>query len=594
MGALDDLIQRAGGAAGAPAGAGGGGGRLQQLIAQAQQSEQEPDEPDADADERGRSVPFVEPDPNIPPQPMPQEQPWYANLLAPFSGALPGGAITHASQNPGLNAGVQGLAHGLTAGVDQNIPGYGDFARQERQGAAAESPRAYRAGDVAGAVLSPLNFGRGYQGAVGNAAVQGAARSFSDANPDIPFSDRAEAAAHAGADSAGAAAVIGAGAQLAGSGASVAARGAGWLADKARAAIFGNAAAFNRIAENQGLERMQQIGQLPEQLGVTNRIVPQDAATYADRLIGSGRQITGRAGEAGAQVRDAITEAETNQLAPGFVDKPALIAQLQARQTAAANSGAGDAAAEAGAYGAVAQGMGNRTINTPSDLWRTKSFYDQRAYPDAVGGSPESFMGQAHQAAGNAARGQLRSIMSHALPETEQAYVQGSKDYGAAVTLGQLARQKAAQQDASFSKGNFISRYAPDAVANVATLGRDALSGVSGTIRGMADQVGALVGARGNGVPSGGNASSSMQSWLANKGVHVDNITEQSRGNQLGTAAIELLHTDPSALGQYQQQFAEAAQNGPEAVNALIVKLEEDQAFRTGPMQLLQQRTGGN
>jgi hypothetical protein len=83
-----------------------------------------------------------------------------------------------------------------------------------------------------------------------------------------------------------------------------------------------------------------------------------------------------------------------------------------------------------------------------------------------------------------------------------------------------------------------------------------------------------------------------LQGWLGQKGVRVDTVTQQSRGNMLGPAASDLLKTEPQALGQWQGQFAQAANEGPEALNALIIKLESDPQFRAGPLARLQQMTG--
>lgn len=69
--------------------------------------------------------------------------------------------------------------------------------------------------------------------------------------------------------------------------------------------------------------------------------------------------------------------------------------------------------------------------------------------------------------------------------------------------------------------------------------------------------------------------------------------TNQGRGNLLGDAAVSMLHTDPSKLGEYQGQFAKAYSNQDlGAMNALITKLsQKDPKFRTTTLVELQKLT---
>jgi hypothetical protein len=125
---------------------------------------------------------------------------------------------------------------------------------------------------------------------------------------------------------------------------------------------------------------------------------------------------------------------------------------------------------------------------------------------------------------------------------------------------------------------------------------------LSGAERGIASGFdagaqGSAVAARGAGFvagqqPENHEQNAAVTSWLGQKGVRVDTVTQQSRGNMLGPAAADLLKTEPQALGQWQGQFAQAANEGPEALNALIIKLESDPQFRAGPLARLQQMTG--
>lgn len=85
----------------------------------------------------------------------------------------------------------------------------------------------------------------------------------------------------------------------------------------------------------------------------------------------------------------------------------------------------------------------------------------------------------------------------------------------------------------------------------------------------------------------------SVKDWFATKGISMDMVPQQGRGNQLAAAAQQLLETEPQVFGQYQQQIQEAAQKGPEALNSLIGQLEGETPFRTGPMLRLQHMSAG-
>lgn len=135
--------------------------------------------------------------------------------------------------------------------------------------------------------------------------------------------------------------------------------------------------------------------------------------------------------------------------------------------------------------------------------------------------------------------------------------------------------------------------------------GYSALAGGLRGAQGMAQGVEGVVGAnsealtgiaqRGGGALGAAAAQNpSISGWLQSKGVSLENVPQQSRGNQLGDAAQRLLQTEPQALGQYQQQFQQAAQQGTTALNQLIIKLEREPDFRTGPMLRLQHMTGEN
>ena len=96
------------------------------------------------------------------------------------------------------------------------------------------------------------------------------------------------------------------------------------------------------------------------------------------------------------------------------------------------------------------------------------------------------------------------------------------------------------------------------------------------------------------GAPLGAAAAqpdSSVQQWLAEKGVRLDNVSQQTRGNRSTDAAMQLFEQDPQVFGAWQPDFADAMQRGPRAVRQLINRLEQDPAFRMGPYRQIQQMT---
>lgn len=577
MGALDDLIAQASGGS-------GGGSTLDDLIAQASQ------QPDP-ADERGRSTTGGEVDPAIPPQPMPQEGHWYDDLLAPFSGALPGGALSHAANNPGLNAATQGVAHGLTAGVDQNIPGYGDYARQERAQALADNSAAFRTGDALGSAMNPANLTGSLARNVGGAAIQGAARTYSDADQNMPIAQRALLAVGGGA-AAGALTL----------GAAGAARGLGWIgskvaqgaqtvADRARNIGWGTpSGALEEFGAQRGLspnDALRTFVSEGEQIAPPNAVLPKGPGGYQPQFA-AGQQ------RAGQQVGQSMADAQAEGIAQ--MDPNAQGTLLRRLDAEANNAMTAGVDREPYANALVRQGQAVQrgpAFNTPQDLRAAKTRFGDSAY----GSSPEVGEAASKQAADFArgtVRDQLNDYMGQASPEIAQAFDQSNKAYGVASTLN----------DATTSRANAINTGAGGGIGGHGFVGRmmnmipggslipDAAANAGRGVQNVAAVFGA--GARGAADAAGPAANSGISGWLQSKGVSLENVPQQSRGNQLGDAAQQLLQTEPQALGQYQQQFQQAAQQGTSALNQLIIKLEREPDFRTGPMLRLQHMTGEN
>lgn len=576
MGALDDLIAQD---------QGGGSSRLDDLIAQ-----------DAAQNARGGNTTGGEADPAIPPQPD-FESHWYDDLLAPISGALPGGALSHAANNPGLNAGVQGFAHGMTAGADQNIPAYGDFVRGERQDAQQAAPGPYRAGDALGSLMSPANLTGGVARQMGGAAIQGATRSFSDANPDRSVGDRAGEAGLAGLASAGVAGAVSGGAKLVGAGASAISSGARSVADRARNMGWGTPKdALEEFASQRGLapnDALRTFVGEGEKIAPPNAITPRSPGSYQPQFA-AGQQ------DAGQRIGQSIADAQAEGVASMDPNaRSTLLRRFDTERDAAMTSGV-NREAYANALGkeseAVMRGPG---FSTPQDLRQAKTAFGQNAY----GSDPsigEAASAQAADFGRSTVRDQLNDYMGQASPEIGQAFNQANRDYGVSSTLANAtgARANAINTGAGGGIGTGLvgqlgkmipgGSLIPDAAANAGRAVQGATGAVGDAATGFGDNapIGAMAGQQ------MGDKSAALRDWFQQKGVRIEDVPQQSRGNLLGNAAQQLLQTDPQSLGQWQQEIADAAGKGQEALNAVIVKLETDPQFRTGPMLKMQALTG--
>lgn len=568
-----------------------------------------------------------EPDPSLqpapdahPPAPIMSDNnpPWYTRALQTAQDA------------------TSGLTHGLTMHNDANLydlvsRGAGDQVRARNAEAASRSPYAYGIADTVGGFLPGLVGGAALRagsameavgGAIGQGTVQGALQGFGDSSPDAPPGERALAAvksANAGGTSAGITAGMLTGVDVAG-------EGLGNAATRARSAAIGATGQdLRKLSADRGLDfATDQLGRLPEQMGVTNRIVPQSAADYARRLGGNNGE-GAMIGDAGARVGQSLRDAE-QQGVGSIIDPQAMDAAMAQRVAAARGGPAGDAGAEANALQAVRNGMARQNIQTPTQLRELKTTYANRAYPDAVSGSSESIMGQAHKAGADVARGELENAMGYALPETNSAFQQSTSDFGKLKLMDALARKRAAQQyagggmlgnvgaglvgagvgaafggapGAAAGAGIGLLRpayhaaqaYGPDLGANIGRMGESAIGAMN---------PGAMA------QPAGSAAAMSVAKWLGSKGVNtgmpkppsndpgavIEDSTATSHGNRLGAAAAQMLRQNPQQLGEWLPEFQKADQEGSGAMSALVGRLMIDNpAFRSGPGMQLQQAT---
>jgi hypothetical protein len=551
-----------------------------------------PPEPEP-AQPPGRSVPFVEPNPNMQGE-YPREKPGVLEQLV----------------NGGKDA-ISGLTHGLTLHNDANLwdtVGLGDEVRARNAEAQNRSPNIYGIADtIGGAVPSVLMGGAGLargalaniagQGAAG--AVQGYARGVGDSDPNASLQSRSSEGLQR-AEKEGVLSALVAG------GASALGGAANWgrdlwanAADKARAAAVFGGGDMAKVAESKGLDYLtDNAGRLPEDLGVTNRFIPQDAATYAKRLGARAdlakNQVDAAAAEAGAQ----------GVKGPGFIDKPGMLGDMGAAASAARRGVAGDREAAAAALDSVRGGMAQQPLKNPTDLLAMKRALDSKAYPGALQGSAESLMGQAHKQGADIARGNLRNAMGYASDDVNQAFTQGNQDLGNALTLQEGARNLAARQ---YGGGGVMGNLGAAAVGAAAGMpfGQGATGAALGLARpaySAAQRYGADFGAnvsRGLEGASGyvgglGNATAATPAGPVGAGLSPSDRQQQLSGEArgyLGSQAVSMvLQRNPEALGKYGPELSKAQQDG--TLNGTLYKLyNRDADFRMNVYPQIQQLT---
>lgn len=463
---------------------------------------------------------------------------------------------------------ASGLAGGITADLDQRLPfGIGDAIREDRDAAKKRNPGQVTAGEVVGTALSPIGIeGKGatFAATVGRqattGAMQGAAHAIGDATADEDLQTQAWKALAGGAAGGGVGTVLGG-----------VVGGAGHLlgdaADRARTAAIGASGAdLTKLAKSRGLDFVEgNVGKMPDELGVTNKLWPVSPSGYADRLAARGTQaneaITGSLADAETQLSDKLPGAKSRV--------------LDEMRHGALDPSEGDIGQEAGAGAAreaVANDMARRPMDTLEDMRALKTSLDKSAFKNgSLQDSSASMMGQAQRAGGDAVRGEMRDLMSQASPDANARFTQGNEDYGKASLLGELAQKRAAQQYAGGGMlGNLAGgaigagigygfggpataaagaglgmvrpalaaaqHYGPDLGANLGRLGESALTGV-----GDSPAIAKL-----------GGALASKESTAS-----AQDVSNESRGQLIPEAIQSALRGNQ--LGPYSQQFAKAA-----------------------------------
>jgi hypothetical protein len=549
-----------------------------------------------------------------PSNPEHQPRPWFSSLVDAGRGV--DAALTKVFQpiSDTLTDFDTGATHGATAGFNDDLAeftqGKGGQARVQayENRARGRSPIAYQAGDVAGSFLIPTGLAgkaAGVFAPIVEGAIQAGARGFGDSEGSVyDRAMRALSDASIGGTVSGGVAGLANGVSGA---AQWAAKGLKSSGDKARAAAVGASGAdLRKLADERGLDFVENdLGSMPDRLGVTNKFVPQSPSTYA-------RKFDAKATEANNAIGQAIDEAATQGVDKRFVDKQAIINQLRGEAVDATRSGLGDRAGRSNAYNNVADALGDRPVTTPRDLRTLKSDYDKAYYTDAVGGTDQSFVGDAHRVAGNAARGQLRDAMSYALPDTRGQFTQANLDYGSSKLLGELAQDRAATQ---FSGGGLAGnigagavgaavggmvggmpgvasgaaigfarpalaaaqQYGPDFGANLARLGESGARGVSAPTgwfggssgpRLLGGAAGEMSGADGNDAPGSSDAYSQASA------------SENSRGQDAPERLVKVMLTEPQLFKPYQSEFDKAPEGDSEAIFAIAERLARDPKSR--------------
>lgn len=255
----------------------------------------------------------------------------------------------------------------------------------------------------------------------------------------------------------------------------------------------------------------------------------------------------------------------------------------------------------------VADAADAHPMNSLADLRAYKTARGSEAYANNLGGINESAAGKAALAGHDSASQHLDQAMSQAGPESFGRYQQANQDFGDASTLQELLSRKPQQ-------ANLIGDVAAGTIGTLASGGNP--MGVAGGIAARriaapyaADMTANVAQGAGRGMQGAGSAMTqasplagqAMQQWMGQKGVRMDQpppsseaASQNSNGGRLGDVAAKALQQNPQALGQYAQQFQDAMNEGPDAVNALVGKLDSDPAWRQGPKQQLLQMTGTN
>jgi hypothetical protein len=514
---------------------------------------------------------------------------------------------------------------GALRGSDQR-----DIARAQDAVSQERSPWLYRGAQAIGGL--PAALAAGARGAVPygmlNGMLGGNARN-SDELVDSAAAGGATAAALHG---------LGEGVGAAGRLAQGASGMLGNVANEARNAAFGGTQGdFQKAARLKGLDYVENdLPQAAERLGLTNRLIPQSPSQYA-------RRADAMKTTEGAAEGAALTEAGENVATYTPVDE--LAAGLRRRGAGARDSTLEGVAEESRMrdmadlllsergmpglkrapeldpmdmlYGGGPEvtdpgpaflptgrtAPGSAGMMSPAELNAQKSAYYDRGYKQQGQSDATSQLGAStNRMAGAEAREQLLAALSHAPEGVKSRYEQAAQNYGELATIGDMARNRAAANQASSQGQGFfgtltqpatraLKNYGPDMAANMAALGRDATGGMGNAMQGAAPY------ARGMAAGAMPGATQGMGAMGAQAAGADDNPPgdplASGRGYLLPQVVADLARTNPQALGPYYQQIAQAmqGQNNSGQLNALLERLERDQQWSQNYLPQLRART---
>jgi hypothetical protein len=465
------------------------GGAVKNLVFQVDGSTYDIPEDRADAfldsmARKGKQVRAIDDEDDVPQAPVPTSQPQERDEPDPptQTSDAPRDAIstladifreqeqrksdTEDLRGQGAGAILGGLAEGYTLGAAKPMRAEQD----EAPGVSALARLAGTLGNPLGALTSGVGSAwTGLGGWLGRAGVQGASgaaqsgiQAYNEGDPNDP--ERGAKAVRAG-EIGGA---VGAG--VSALGAPIAAAGQR-LYDKARlAAVKLPPRALEQFADKRGLDvgapAARQLVSEVEAASPPNLLVPRDAGAIRSQirpeLAGQNAAINGALGRA---------QAAGAQLPPNLNQQIAGDLRTQAFGAEGANAGANAGAANP--LRAVAgQVDAANPVQTVGGVRAAKTAYYDQAYPDAPGGTPESFMGQANKAAGDAYGGVLRDFVGQpGNPAIEQQFDNANRAYEALSTYGGPARQQsfrnAVGAGMNNGEGNSIWSMLGRAVTNI-------------------------------------------------------------------------------------------------------------------------------
>lgn len=514
---------------------------------------------------------------------------------------------------PESAAGIAGAGNaylgGLTGKLDQRLPVVGDSIKGAREQYAAENPKTAFGADLLGALTSPIGMeakGEGVMANAGAQAVTGAAQSGARSLGDSGDDDYKTQLLHAFLSS-------GVGGALGGAGA-VAAHGLGaaadWAGEKAgdvgnylRRAAYGVSksdvdALTAEKGTTAGLDYAEnELGRLPDKLGLSNRLVPTSAGGYARK---------GEAAKtAGGQTMGAGLDRAAGEVPSLEIDraKDSLLeqyAQLANHDRTVASGSKGTAPY----FDDMASRLQDATPATPRDLHSLKTGYESLAdAPGAIPGSQESAKAIANNAAGNSAREQLTNVMGQASPESNRMFQEGAQQYGDAATVEDIAKRAASKNIVAPLLGASLGGYAGYQTRHdLEDAGFGALAG-GALVRG-GQTYGADFGAnlaRGAETLAGGagNLAGAAESGAGVLGTFVQQrerlkqAATDGNGGELPDTINRVLQDPQQApmLGKYRAQFEQAGRT-PDGMRALLAKLEQDTQWRTGIKPQLLSMTG--